>query len=119
MLEPVFKIVDVMDDVYTMNGFTYKYVGLKAQTDEQPFKGLIPITESYAVGDVIRINKCKLIRTNPATEEEVLTGSVLTILQRLTSTSIFLILVLLLSHLVLRLRSTVRMLICSSRLLYR
>lgn len=57
----VVQVYEVTEKVYNFNEYMYRLVKCKAETDE-PFDTLIPIETGVSVGDVISIEKCKLVR---------------------------------------------------------
>ena len=59
--ELILRVCEITDRIYNFNSYVYRIVKCTARTDE-PFETLILADEYVSVGDVILVEKCKLVR---------------------------------------------------------
>lgn len=57
----IVRVCDVTDRIYNFNEYMYRIVTCEVETDT-PFDTLIPIDINVVSGDIISIEKCKLVR---------------------------------------------------------
>lgn len=57
----IVRVCEVTDRMYDFNSYIYRMITCCAETDT-PFDTLIPVEDNVSVGDIISVDKCKLVR---------------------------------------------------------